>query len=179
MEMSIPKSVPKKQLSSIVQARPQVSLEATGKTVQAGLVSLANQLLTATPPEVTAVMVQLKTWTKAIKDISDVARALLIAHLQKEGKQTTEKGSLGLEVGGFKLEARPTRTGYDAQKVEALLRAKELSLDTYMDKDIRYVLNETRLESAVVAGVLSKDEVETCRYEVSYALQTPKKVSAE
>lgn len=147
-------------------------------TITSALQTLADEL-SGTPSVETIVAIQgaVKAWTKRLEDTEKISKGMLIEYLKANGQQTTDKGSLGVTVAGFSIEARPHRTGLDAKKVEALLRAKELSVDALMDKDIRYMVNESRLQLAITEGVLTADELETCKYELSYALQPIKKVS--
>lgn len=158
-------------------ASGKLKLTDAGARIETAMTLLIDAL-SAEPKIDTVVAIQaaLKSWTKRMEDVEKISKGMLIEHLKAHGKATTEKGSLSAHISGYQVEARPWRTGLEAKKVEALLRAKELSVDTFMDKDIKYLVNETRLASAVDQGYLTNDELDTCRYELSYALQPIKKV---
>ena len=117
---------------------------------------------------------QLKQIEDAVDKVAKVARTQVLELVRKSGQVFTDAGSIRAQFGEFVVEARPTRTGYDPKRVEALLRAKELDLQRYMDAEVVYKLNTGKLADAVAKKKISADELETCRYEPSYALQKPK-----
>lgn len=164
-----PKAIEKFNTSALTAAEGAI-----GQALQILADALSNSPDTAT---VIQVQQAIKSWNKRIEDTEKVSKAILIQALRDSGTKVTDKGSLSLTVGEFRVEARPTRTGLDPKKVEALLRAKDLSLDELMDKEVKYILNETRLATAVEQELLTQEELETCRYELSYALQPIQKVS--
>jgi uncharacterized protein (UPF0335 family) len=115
----------------------------------------------------------------AVENTVKVAKKQVETFVLKHGTRVTDAGTMRTEVGGIQLEVRPTRTGFDPKKVEALMRAKELDLNRYMDAEVVYKLNAGKLADAVSKGKLTAAELETCRYEPSYAVQKPKPVGEE
>lgn len=117
---------------------------------------------------------QMKEWEKNLTDLAKVGRARLLDTLDKRGEVVTEAGTRRATVDGWVLEARPQKTALDAGRVEALLRAKSLDVTAHMDSVISYKVNLGKLDQLISEGVLTADELATCRPELSYALQTPK-----
>lgn len=168
-----PKALAKTKKAALA---PVDAVEGADASVSHALQLLADALSDNPSIEtVTLVEMAVKNWTKRLEDTEKVSKSLLIDHLKQHGKQTTDKGSLSLNVNGYIVEARPWRTGLDSKKVESLLRAKELSVDEFMDKEVRYLVNESRLELGIVQGIFTKEELDTCKWELSYALQPIKK----
>jgi len=131
------------------------------------------------PPEQLAqVFLALRDIEKVLEDknsgLTTIAKKRVIAYLKAHGRVTTEKGSMVAEVGGLTLSMHPTRTGYDAKKVEALLRAKGKDPAAFMTTVIKYEMPpENSVEEAKLKKLLG-DELESCRYEESWTVATPK-----
>lgn len=151
-----------------------LATKAVDQAIEKLAVALSND---PTPEAVTHTYAAIKDWSKTLENVGKIASGILKSTISSQGEKTTDKGTMQLQVGNFQLEMRPHKTGLDAKKVEALLQAKELSLDKYMDKEIRYKLNETRLRTAIAEGDLTEDEISTCNVEVTYSLQPPKRIS--
>ncbi len=143
------------------------------------LQTLVQALSEAKTPTVMKVHSQLKEWATLLENVERMTKAMLVDEVTRLGTVTTEKGSRELVVGNKLLAIRPHKTGLDAKRVEALLRAKGLSVDELMDKKVTYILNDTRLASAVDNGELTKDELETCRPETTWVLQPIKGVKTD
>lgn len=112
-----------------------------------------------------------------IKDTIEVAKEKMKKLVENKGEVTTEKGSMERVIGGYLYAMRPTRTGTDPKKLEALLRAKEVEdIGEYMEPTVTYKVSEEKLRKAFAKKVLTQAELDTCEYEKSYALQPPKKV---
>lgn len=111
----------------------------------------------------------LKDAAKLIEDIQKVAKQRIQELVKKSGELVPEtKGTIRSESLGYEL--RPTRTGFDSKKVEALFRAKGVDVNKYMDPVVTYVISDNKLLAAAADGVLSKDELEACRYDESYSV---------
>lgn len=126
------------------------------------LKDISGILDTAAPEKLAETLATVKEVVKVLDYSIEAAQDRLITHVLAVGEDVPEtKGTK--EWNGVKV--RPTRTTLDPKKVEALLRAKNLDVNLYMDKKLTYVVNETRLEN-----VLNEGEQEACRYELKYQL---------
>lgn len=134
--------------------------------------------LDAVSPKVLAETLQaLRDVKKILEDknsgLEVLAKKRVEAYIKGHGKIATDKGSMSAEVDGLKLFMKPWRTGYDAKKVEALLRAKGKSPDTRMVQNISYSMPD---EGTATFEKLKKelgDELESCRYEETWVVSTP------
>lgn len=106
--------------------------------------------------------------------LETVAKQRMVAFIKGHGIPTSDKGALSVELGGLVCEMRPYRTGYDSKKVEALLRAKGKEPSHYMVQEIKYVLPDENTAGMEKVKKLLGDELESCRYEESWTLMTPK-----
>lgn len=124
---------------------------------------------------------RMNAWVESLDALTKNVRERILDLLKGSGTQVTEKGALEYEDNGWILRARPWRTGYDSKKVEALLRAKGADVARWMDADVKYKVNQTKLGGAMQAGVLTDAELETCRDgrdeqgNQIYALDKPKR----
>jgi len=114
---------------------------------------------------------------KVVEDTIKVAKDKMKELVKSTGTFVEgTKGSYEAVLGEYQYSIRPTRTGVDPKKLEALLRSKDKDPEVYMDPKVTYTVNEQKLGAALAKKVLTKAELETCMYEESYALQPPKKV---
>ncbi len=127
-------------------------------------------------PTLAAAMLVLRETKNTIeKGLEPVAKQRMIEMLKKDGQQTTDKGSMEAQVGGWKLSMSPTRTGIDPKKLEARLRSKQVDPAKYMRQTISYAIDEDKLNSLIDKRVMSNDELVDCRYEESWTVRTPTK----
>jgi len=121
------------------------------------------------PPTVVEAFQVLKSAEKLVADTLTIAKTKMQELVRAGGvpvegtKGTIRNASLGYEI-------RPTRTGFDAKKVEAKFRAKQVDVNKYMDPVVVYVINDGKLLSAAADGVLTKEELESCRYDASFSV---------
>lgn len=113
----------------------------------------------------------LKSHEEEVETAVHAARAKVLALLQAGRRSPT--GTLECSIDGWRLSARPRNTGYDDRKTEALLRAKSLALDTYMDKQTKYKANAAKLESAVNENKILPDELEVLKADPVYNVMRP------
>ena len=106
--------------------------------------------------------------------LETVAKAKVIAFLKGYGKPFSEKGGMEATVGGMLVRMHPSRTGYDAKKVEALLRSKGKEPSAYMQQEVRYTMPEANTMQMEKLRKLLGDEMESCQYEESWTVSTPK-----
>jgi hypothetical protein len=120
---------------------------------------------------------RLKDVAKVVEDTLEVAKKKMRELVRNTGTLVPDtKGSYEARLGTYQYSIRPTRTGTDPKKLEALLRSKEKDPALYMDAVTSYKVSEQKLGAALAKKVLTKAELETCSYDESYALQPPKKV---
>lgn len=131
------------------------------------------------PDQLASAQQQIKELTTALVVCEENVKKRLVAIALEEGTEATEKGTKRVTKDGWTWGVRPWRNTLDDKKVEALLRAKGLSVDTWMDKKVTYAANEDRLKDAVAKKKLTADEMETCRWDYKPVLETPKKVTEE
>lgn len=115
----------------------------------------------------------LKGYEDAVSDVAGVARGKLLDLLKEQG---SGESSLKLTVGGWELSARPRKTGLDAKKLEALLRAKGIDPTNYMTTKVSYEVDPARVPLLTADGKLSQAELDTCVPPTEYNLMRPKKV---
>lgn len=109
-----------------------------------------------------------------VKSIEPVLKDRVVRLLKERGTQVTEGGSRAATIDGWKLFMKPHRTGLEAKKVEGLLRAKGVrDMELYMTPDISYKVSEAGILKAVEEGLLTRDELESCRYRESWAVEVP------
>lgn len=130
-----------------------------------------------TPTNLITAVVAVKNFSKALKAMEDVAAKNLKELVLTTGNLKEGTSQIFLQVGEYSVEARVANTKLDVVKVESMLRAKNLSIDSGMDKEISYKVNESKLADLVIRKKITSDELEACRHEVKYNLQTPKKVN--
>lgn len=93
-----------------------------------------------------------------------------------EGKNATDAGTKRLVRNGYELEVQPMGGGYVDEKVESLIRAKNIAPLLAMDSTITYKTNEGKLKDLIAKGKLTEDELETCRAPKGWKVMGPKKV---
>lgn len=133
--------------------------------------------LDLTPPALAGAFDTLKDWDDVVSDLIKSARERLLTLLKSDGEKTTDAGTLRLNVDGWALEARPQSTNYDAKRLEALLRAKGLSVDTYMTREVSYSVSPDGVARLLADGVATLDELNTTKPEARFNVMRPKKVS--
>lgn len=154
-----------------------VTLERSNQILTAGLKALADHLSQdLTTFQLVNAYEVVKDMGDVVSDLSSNARDRMLKRIEQEGVVVTEKGTMRLEVDGKFIEARPMKTGFDPKKIEGLLRAKGAEVTSAMDAKVTYVINERKLQQTVAGGLITPDELETCRFTPSYAVQRPKRM---
>ena len=131
------------------------------------------------PTEVAAAYETLYTVEKALERTMSMAKAHLVTLLKQQGEKVTDAGTLRMEYGGFTVEARPTRTGYDPKKLEALLSAKGQPLNRFMEQRVTYAVSDDGIKRALEQRVLTTAELDTVKYGESFSLQPLKPVGGD
>ena len=97
----------------------------------------------------------------------------------KRGAIVTEGGTRRLVEGGWQLEIRPRNDKPQSKNVEALLRAKGLSPDTYMGRKVTYEYVPEMLSTLLHSGDVTQDELAACKGPESWTVITPKEAVDE
>lgn len=175
----VPKTVAAKTAkpTSIVPAKPTALAPADIMTKAGSEYLTAASLVLSQTSLPTPVLVetfdQLKGYEDAVADVVGVARGKLLDIVKAQGSGDS---SLKLNVGGYEVSARPRKTGLDAKKLEALLRAKGMDPAAHMTTKVTYEVDAAKAEVLVGMGKLTSDELNTCIPPLEYNLMRPKKV---
>lgn len=141
------------------------------KKVMLALAEYADMLSNLTPEQVP----QAFELTKQMSDLTDEVhkrlREQMLQRVQAEGQTITEKGSMALTVGGYKVTAIPTKTGIDPKKLESLLRKRGADVEAVMDATVSYKLNPGKVAVAEAAGKLTRDDIANCTYDKAFRVQ--------
>ncbi len=133
-----------------------------------------------TPKALSDVFFKLDELEKALQEMRENVKDRIKEAVKADGTKVPETlGSISLDVGNHKWNIRPTRTGYDPKKVEAALRSKDLQPADWMQTDIKYKVDETKFPKLVEKGIFTTEELEQLKYELKFALVTPKQNEAE
>lgn len=160
--------------------RPPAAISTQVSTEMVPLIGhLAEYVASCTLEEGASIHATVASLVSALDDIKKALRNRMLEAIVARGKTITDKGTKVLKVEGWELEARPQRTGVDAAKLESLLRARGADPTCHMQSTISYKVDDAKLQAAVAAGVISAEEVESCKYEADpqYAVQPPRRRS--
>lgn len=116
---------------------------------------------------------------KAIVEIEKPVKDRVKALLETKGQPFTEAGSKQYNIGGWHMEIRPSGGGWDRDLLSALMKSLNLKRLSYMDVEKVYTINEVKLAALVVAGKLKQKDLDKCKKEGSWAVQTPTKLEEE
>lgn len=169
---------PKKTGTAIMKFEPTEAL-AVLPTINSAFTRLAEILSLETLPPATlaATMKVLRDAKKGIDGgLEPIAKKKIIALLKDLPPKVGTKGSREMVVEGWRIPMKPYRTGTDPKKLEALIRAKGLEPGKFMSTKITYELSDDDVKKAALAKVVSGDEIESCKYEESWTVETPEPV---
>lgn len=144
---------------------------AVRNNIVSSMMGLAQFISTIKEDEYGDALNLIKAVTSALEQSEGIVKNRAVEVVRARGVRETEKGTMSLTLGAHTIRAIPTRTGPDAKKLEAHLRAKGLDPGAVMDATITYKVNEEKLAKAQASGLLSKADVDACRPEVSYRLE--------
>ena len=142
--------------------------------------SLARALTAAkTVSEVAPLSDILATAKEDLEALYKVARSKVLTLLEEQGEVNPESGTQTLEAGGWRLEARRQGGFFEAKKVEAALRAKNIDPAKYMQQEVTFSIDEDKLALAVKKKVFTQDELELLKRGTTLAMQRPVRVQEE
>lgn len=120
-------------------------------------------------------LTELSTVIKTLTELQTMLKEQIKAAVLQRGRAITDKGSMQLEEDGWMLEIRPKNTKYDDRKVEAAARARGWEPEALMDPVVTYTTNVEKL----CAAIPDPAERDVLRHDVSYVVQTPKRIVGE
>lgn len=152
-------------------AKPTTPLEATA-IVQRALMQFGQAISGVSDDDLGAMLTKAKAFTGVLEAAEGNLKRRIEALVRANGEKVTDKGTMRLAVNGYVYEAKPTRTGYDAKKLEALLRMNGVSPDQAMDAVVTYKVNEGKLSDVVLAGntPLTEELLEQAKYDINYSV---------
>lgn len=106
----------------------------------------------------------------SVSKLKEMVEGMAEKEVLARGETITEKGSKGIELGGWYVRAIPNRTGIDPKKFEARLRTKGHLPENYMQAKITYAMDPDKTAKALADGVITQAELDACRYELTYKL---------
>lgn len=165
-----------KKVTAIEKVYGAVDVVAVQPTINGCLTQLATILSQENlPPDALAAVMSIARQAKdVIEDgIEKVAKIRLIEVIKRHGKATTDKGSMGFNVGGWHLGMQPYRTGVDPKKLEGMLRAKGIDPAKWMVQTISYSLNADKVTQLQDKKILTVEELDNCKYNESWTVKTP------
>lgn len=127
-----------------------------------GVTNIAKASSTLTLAQMPQAVEELKAIESALEATREFLTKQLIDDVVKNGAPVPETKSR--EYNGIRI--RPWRTTLEDKKVEALLRSKDISPQKFMATVVSYKVDD----EMKLIGPLTKDEVETCRYETKWVL---------
>lgn len=130
-----------------------------------------------TPAKLTETYELLYIYQKKLGVVLEIAKASMKKLVEEQGQQKEEGLSKSMVMGNYQVDIRPVNTKLDSKKVEALIRAKGIPIDKAMDQEISYKINESKLQELIIRKKMTADELESCRHELKYSLQPPKKIN--
>lgn len=106
-----------------------------------------------------------------VKSFHKVVRERLEKVIVEKGSKVTDKGTLELDLGNGRVQrATVTKTAPDDKRTEAMLKRKGLSIDTHMDKDIKYKANEMKLRMLLEQQLITEADYKSTIPPVSYRI---------
>lgn len=130
----------------------------------------------------------------AIKAVADIIRGRALAAMQAAPTEVTPNGTIKVKyitlTGAMAVkEARNQKSGLDPKLVEAQLRARSLSVQTYMQEQVKFGIIDSDLAKATNTktteqrllddGVFTYDELQTLKHKPQLAVYPSKMVSDE
>ena len=157
---------------SIVKATPEQLASPVRAELTRGLQYLAAALSKPMEPDVLIEMHEtILDFEKSLESFEKPMRERILHLTLSEGKKVTDKGTYELRIGPFVQRVQPSRTGTDPKKFEALLRAKGLNPGDHMTQEVVLKLGPGQAESTLATGVLTQEELDSCKYDMSYTVK--------
>ncbi len=121
--------------------------------------------------EVAAIHDWTKKSEKSIQMFKDNARERLLSFILAKGEKVTDKGTLQISLDNGRVQrAIPTNTKPADRLTERMLRAKGLSIETYMNKVVKYTADERKLQTLLDTEQITTSEFKSCFDDISYRI---------
>lgn len=169
------KSIVKKEFEAL-----EISLSPV-TAISISLASYAAELSDANLPisRRAEIFTQLRTIGNNIEDLQKAARNAALNVIEKHPASIAigDNGSKQADIDGWRFEASRNGGYYIADKVEALLRARKLNVDKFMDQTITHSINLDKIVALKLKHPDIAQELEQCRAPRGWSVKTPKKLS--
>lgn len=122
-------------------------------------------------------------YAEDMKRMADQVRGQMLEVILRDGNKVTDNGTIELQlnIGGqtYTKRASPTRTTTDPKKLLSLLMARGIKPADVMTPMTEWTVDPLRLAECVEAGILSAEDVERCKFDLSYRVTKLTKVKDE
>ena len=146
-----------------------------GKQLTDALIGFSQAIATISKETAPKLWDSVKKMKDLVEEYEKTVRQYVLDMVVAEGKTETEAGTKRMTRSGYRLEVQPSGGGYDAKKVEALLRSKDIGLLLGMDTKVTYTVNEGKLTDLINKKKVTEDELDTCRSEKGWKVMSPVK----
>jgi hypothetical protein len=132
------------------------------------------------PAEVAAIHDFTKKADKSIQAFKDNSRERLLTYVLERGSQVTERGTLELDLGNGRVQrATPANTKPNDKLTERVLRSKGLDVGVWMDKEVKFVVNEVKLKELLETQQITESEYKQCFGKLEFRLGATEPKSEE
>lgn len=135
------------------------------------LADVASQLSNVTDEQLPAAFKLMDDGKALFEEGRERFRQRLIDYLKANGQPLGEKGSLTAEIGGAKASAIRTKTGFDAKKVEAMLRRLNLDPSAWMRTTITYSVDNDKMDLLRFKGLVTGNDLKGCLYDPTWRIE--------
>lgn len=161
-------------LSKVEKQQVLARASEVGEEILKGFAALLSTDLQ--PNELAEVLSSIRHLSKGLSNgVEPIAKKRLVTFLKETGDVITDKGTKEAIIGGWKIRMKPYRSGIDAKKLEALIRAKGRDPANYMTTEVSFSVSDLGLQKLQEKGIATEDELETCKYDESWTLETPER----
>jgi hypothetical protein len=123
---------------------------------------------------------------KAVSSIEDLLKAQVKVMVLAKGSPVGENGSKALIIGNYRMEVRANGSNsFDETRALALLKSKTypngkpLNIDEYTEKEVTYHVDFNKVQQLIGAKVLTEKELQSCKKDVTYAVQSTTRIEQE
>ncbi len=157
--------------------------EALSKSLEAFAQTLSQPLTEKALPVAHAAAGRMR---KAVTSIEDLLKAQVKVLLLAKGQPVGENGSKALVIGSYKMEIQAKgANSYEESRLLALLASKKdakgkpLNIDEYTEKEIIYHADLNKVQRLIGAKVLTEQELQSCKKDITYAVQSTTRIEKE
>lgn len=156
-------------------AEPRATPEGVGMVFRGSLAALSGLIPTLSEPQLAQLDANLRPIQKAFEACHKQVKERLALAVKQLGKPFNENGSLEAHIPGYRLQSWKTPSRLDHSKVFALLGGKGIAPSVVgIPKPVEYTLDESNLSTLLAKGVISQEELDSCKTAERWVLQEPK-----